>query len=87
MLADHASTEYVNLLRGIKRGDCDAIKNLLARFLNIFDGVIFLHVASVAGHLGIVEKLFKIVREDYMNDYLEIEDENGDTGLSFSSCF
>lgn len=91
MLEGDERTEYVTFLRGIRRGERHALRNLLDKFPDVVDGVIFpggltvLHIASVAGHLRIVEELFRIVREDYLNDYLEIQDENGDTALSLAA--
>ncbi|GLT52793.1 hypothetical protein SLA2020_261210 [Shorea laevis] len=83
IMDNNERTEFVTLLKDIYTGDSNALKSL-----DRITGIIFpggftaLHIATIAGHLKIVNELVKMVRDDY----LEIQDDNGDTALSLAAC-
>ncbi|GLT26364.1 hypothetical protein SLA2020_080570 [Shorea laevis] len=80
ILDNNKRAEIVSSLRD---RDWDALKNLDRIAEIIFPGgITALHIATTLGHFEIVKELVKIAREDY----LEIQDDNGDTALSLAAC-
>ncbi|GKV14292.1 hypothetical protein SLEP1_g25188 [Rubroshorea leprosula] len=83
VMDNNERTEFVTLLKDIYTGDSNALKSLDKITGMIFpSGFTALHIATIAGHLKIVNELVKIMGEDY----LEIQDDNGDTALSLAAC-
>ncbi|GKV14276.1 hypothetical protein SLEP1_g25176 [Rubroshorea leprosula] len=83
VLDNNERTEFVTLFKDIYDGNWNAL-NSLDRIIEIIfpGGFTVLHIATIAGHLKVVNELVKIVGEEY----LEIQDDNGDTALSHAAC-
>ncbi|GKV34298.1 hypothetical protein SLEP1_g42676 [Rubroshorea leprosula] len=76
------NNERTTIVSSLHDGNWNALKNL-DRITEILfpGGFTVLHIATILGHLKIVNELVKITGEDY----LEIQDDNGDTALSLAA--
>ncbi|GKV34318.1 hypothetical protein SLEP1_g42695 [Rubroshorea leprosula] len=83
MLVHNGRTKFVCLLEDIHAGNWDALKGLDEITEILFPGgFTVLHIATTCGQLKIVCELVKMARKEY----LEIQDNNGDTALSLAAC-
>ncbi|GKV08285.1 hypothetical protein SLEP1_g19940 [Rubroshorea leprosula] len=84
MLDNNERTEFVRLLKDIHLGDWNALKHLdYITEIKFPGGFTVLHIATIAGHLNIVEELVKTVGVHY----LENQDDSGDTALSLAARY
>ncbi|GKV49111.1 hypothetical protein SLEP1_g55878 [Rubroshorea leprosula] len=83
MLVNNERTKFASIFKDICFGNWDALKGLdeITEII-LLGGSTVLHVATTYRRLEIVRELVKIAREEY----LEIQDNNGDTALSLAAC-